>query len=105
MNATAYAPAMFTGPRPIALSKDPYESGVLLRLNVPIEDLRGYGATVVDRLRRALAAGVPAVKDRKRPRCYELSLEGESFYVFLLRDARPEVRKVLLVARWENTPA
>ncbi len=102
MNATLMpARSVFTGARPLSPNPDPFKSGVVLRLHVPIEDLRGYGETVVDRLRDALSQGVPFIKDRKRLRCYEIRLPGERFYIHVLRGAA----KVLLIARWEETPA
>ena len=102
MNATLMpARSVFTGARPPSPDPDPFKSGVILRLNVPIEDLRGYDETVVDRLRDALARGVSFIKDRKRPRCYEIRLPGERFYIHVLRDGA----KVLLIARWEDTSA
>ncbi|GEM_PF-6809476 len=77
---------------------DPFQSGVMLRLSAPIEDLGRHGRGPVARLREALAAGVPFVKDRKRPRFYEVRLPGERFYIHVLRGAS----KVLLVARWDD---
>ena len=102
MNATmSPARTIPTVTAPVCLDSDPFKSGVVLRLNVPIEDLRGYGEAVVDRLRTALAQGVPFIKDRKRTRCYEVRLEGERFYIHVLRGAS----KVLLVAHWEEAQA
>jgi hypothetical protein len=83
------------------VERDPFKSGVVLRLNVPIEDLRGHGEAVVDRLRQALAEGAPFVKDRKRPRFYEVRVGAERFYIYVLRG----VTKVLLIARWTELPA
>lgn len=78
-------------------ASDTYQTGSLLRLvNVPIEDMGQHGAPVLDRLKKALAGGVPFVKDRKRPRFYEVLADGERFYVHVLRGAK----KVLLIARW-----
>jgi ligand-binding sensor domain-containing protein len=82
----------------MSLESSVFRSGVVLRLNAPIEDLRGHGEAAVERLRQALAAGVPFIKDRKRARCYEVRLEGERFYIHVLRN----FDKVLLLARWEE---
>jgi hypothetical protein len=87
-----------TAARPALLESNAFQSGVLLRLNAPIEDLRGHGEAAVERLRKALAAGVPFIKDRKRARYYEIHVETERFYIHVLRDAA----KVLLLARWEE---
>jgi hypothetical protein len=78
-----------------------FRSGVVLRLNAPIEDLLGHGTAAVERLRQALAAGVPFIKDRKRARFYEVRLDGERFYIHVLRHAA----KVLLLARWDERQA
>ena len=87
--------------RPLSPESAVFKSGVLLRLNVPIEDLRGHGPAAVERLRLALAEGVPFVKDRKRARYYEVRLQNERFYIHVLRGAA----KVLLLARWEEEQA
>jgi hypothetical protein len=87
--------------RPMPLESGVFRSGVVLRLNAPIEDLRGHGEAAVQRLRDALAAGVPFIKDRKRARCYEVHLPGERFYIHVLRNAA----KVLLLAHWEEERA
>jgi hypothetical protein len=102
MSATiAPTRSILTVTQPMSLDSDPFKSGVVLRLNVPIEDLRGYGEAVVDRLRTALAQGVPFIKDRKRTRCYEVRVERERFYIYVLRGAS----KVLLIAHWEEAQA
>ena len=76
---------------------DCFKTGALLRLpSVPIEDVRAHGEAIVERLRAALAMGVPFVKDLKRPRCYEVQAGAERFYIYVLRGAA----KVLLLARW-----
>ena len=76
---------------------DEPKTGAFLRLvDVPIEDLRGHGEDAVARLRKALAAGVSFVKDRKRRGCYEVQATGERFYIYVLRGAR----KILLIGRW-----
>jgi hypothetical protein len=90
-----------TAVRPVFVDRDPFKSGAVLRLNVPIEDLRGHGDAVVDRLRQALAEGAPFVKDRKRPRFYEVRVGAERFYIHVLRG----VTKVLLIACWTEMPA
>jgi hypothetical protein len=85
----------------MSLDSDPFKSGVVLRLNVPIEDLHGHGAEAVERLRQALAEGAPFVKDRKRARFYEVRVGGERFYIHVLRG----LTKVLLIARWTELQA
>ncbi len=73
------------------------KTGSLLRLeNVFVEDLGKCGVEAVERLSIALYRGTPFVKDRKRKRFYEVQLDGESFYIHVLRGAA----KVLLLARW-----
>ena len=98
MNATLMPTGSVSTIRPMSLESSVFRSGVVLRLNAPIEDLRGHGEAAVERLRQALAAGVPFIKDRKRARCYEVRLEGERFYIHVLRNSD----KVLLLARWEE---
>ena len=98
MNATLMPTGSVSTIRPMSLESSVFRSGVVLRLNAPIEDLRGHGEAAVERLRQALAAGVPFIKDRKRARYYEVRLEGERFYIHVLRNAD----KVLLLARWEE---
>ena len=101
MPAASVSPGLRTALRPAPLEGGVFKSGVLLRLNAPIEDLRGHGEATVERLRLALAEGVPFVKDRKRARYYEVRLEGERFYIHVLRGCA----KVLLLARWEEERA
>ena len=98
MNATLMPTGSVSTMRPMSLESSVFRSGVVLRLNAPIEDLRGHGEAAVERLRQALAGGVPFIKDRKRARYYEVRLEGERFYIHVLRNAD----KVLLLARWEE---
>jgi hypothetical protein len=90
-----------TAARPATYENDAFPSEVILRLNAPIEDLLGHGEAAVERLRRALAAGVPFIRDRRRARYYEVRLDGERFYIHVLRDAA----KVLLLARWDEERA
>ena len=75
------------------------KSGTLLRLENPIvEDLRGCGTAVAERLKAALRNGVPFTKDRKRRRFYEVQVGNERFYIHVLRGAQ----KVLLLAHWAD---
>lgn len=86
MNSAAFAP----------------KTGSLLRLeNVAVEDVRGYGPAIVDRLRNVLAAGASFTKDYKRKRFYEVNADDERFYIHVL----PGGRKIILLLHWKAPAA
>lgn len=69
-----------------------------VREKLTIDDLRGHSAEEVERLRRLLARGVAARPDPDHRDFYELEDGCQVFYV----NFRPWLRKVLLIATWEN---
>ncbi len=61
-----------------------------------IEDVRGYGAAVVARLRRAVEEHAPARPDPRHPHLFVIETERESFYVAPLPTG-----KLVLLAHWK----
>lgn len=62
-----------------------------------VEDVRGYGVAVVERLRKALEKNCPASPDPCHPNLYVVEREGRSFYIAPLPSG-----KVLLLAHWQS---
>ncbi len=62
-----------------------------------IEDVRGYGTAVVERLQLALEKNAPAQPDPAHPHLFVVEMAGESFYVAPLPTG-----KILLLAHWRN---
>ena len=62
-----------------------------------IEDVRGYGAAVVARLKRALDENAPALPDPRHPTCFVVESGQECFYIAPLPTG-----KVVLLAYWRS---
>lgn len=62
-----------------------------------VEDVRGYGSGVVERLKQALEENAPGRPDPQHPQLFIIDAPGESFYIAPLPSG-----KILLLARWEN---
>ncbi len=62
-----------------------------------VDDVRGYGPEVVERLRGALEQNCPARPDPCHPYLFVLEWAGESFYI-----AHLPTGKILLLARWPS---
>ena len=60
-----------------------------------VEDVRGSGPEVVERLKQSLEQNCPALPDPRHPHLFVLECAGESFYIAPLSTG-----KVLLLARW-----
>lgn len=68
-----------------------------LKAHSVVEDVRGYGATIVERLRRAFENNCLASQDPRHPNLYVMEREGRSFYIAPLPSG-----KVLLLAHWQS---
>lgn len=62
-----------------------------------VEDVRGYGPEVLERLRKALEENCPASPDPRHPDLFVVERDGESFYIAPLPTG-----KVLLLAFWQS---
>ena len=62
-----------------------------------VDDVRGYGPEVVERLKEALEQDCPARPDPGHPHLFVLERAGESFYIAPLPTG-----KILLLARWPS---
>lgn len=62
-----------------------------------VDDVRGYGAAVAERLKQALEKNCPVQPDPRHPHLFVLEWKGERFYIALLPTG-----KVLLLARWQS---
>jgi hypothetical protein len=60
-----------------------------------VDDVRGYGPEVVERLRGALEQNCPARPDPLHPYLFVLECAGENFYIAPLPTGT-----ILLLARW-----
>ena len=67
-----------------------------IQLEVMIEDVRGYGAEAVARLRRALETNCPARPDPRHAHLFVIEAPADCFYISPLPSG-----KVLLLARWK----
>ena len=65
-----------------------------------IEDPRGHSPETVRRLREALASGVPAEPDARRPNFFEIHAGDQVFYIHL----SPLTQRVTLLATWPHQP-
>lgn len=75
---------------------------MLLKMNGPfrIDNLRRYSAETVEKLRRALLAGVTATPDPHRKNFYDLEAGDDVFYIHTCPTGT-----VLLLACWRNEPS
>jgi hypothetical protein len=48
-----------------------------------IEDPRGHSSEIVERLRQALASGVPAIPEARRPGFFEVYADEHVFYIHI----------------------
>jgi hypothetical protein len=71
-----------------------------MRADSKIEDPRGHSAETLLRLRRALAAGVPAAPDARRPGFFEIQAADQVFYIHV----SPATQKITLLATWSCEP-
>ncbi len=62
-----------------------------------VEDVRGYGFAVVERLREALERHAPLQPDPRHPHLFFLETAEEGFYLAPLPTS-----KILLLAHWRN---
>ncbi len=62
-----------------------------------VEDVRGYGVTVVERLKNALEENCPVQSDPRHPNLFVVDKDGDSFYIAPLPTG-----KVLLLAYWRS---
>lgn len=65
-----------------------------------IEDPRGHSPETLQRLRRALASGVPAVPDARRPGFFEIQDGAQVFYIHI----SPATQQITLLATWAHEP-
>lgn len=65
-----------------------------------IEDPRGHSPETLQRLRQALASGVPADPDARRPNFFEVHAEDQVFYVHI----SPLTQRITLLATWSREP-
>jgi hypothetical protein len=75
-----------------------FESG--FRADSRIEDPRGHSPEIVQRLRRALASGAPAVPEARRPGFFEVHADEHVFYIHV----SPLTQRITLLATWFCEP-
>lgn len=63
-----------------------------------IEDPRGHSPETLRRLRQALASGIPADPDTRRPNFFEIHAEDQVFYVHI----SPLTQRITLLATWSR---
>lgn len=68
-----------------------------LKAHSVVEDVRGYGVAIVERLKKAFEKNCPASPDPRHPNLYVMEREGQSFYIAPLPSG-----KVLLLAHWQS---
>jgi hypothetical protein len=64
-----------------------------------IEDPRGHSPETLRRLREAIASGVPANPDARRPGFFEIQSEDQVFYIHV-----SPTQKITLLATWSHEP-
>lgn len=64
---------------------------------IEVDDLRGYGAGVVNRLQRAIDERVPVTPDPRHPNALFLQAGRDNFYIAPLPSG-----KVVLLAYWRS---
>ncbi len=62
-----------------------------------LDDARGYGPAVLQRLKRALEQHCPAWPDPRHPRMFFVEADQESFYIATLPSG-----KILLLGNWRG---
>jgi hypothetical protein len=65
-----------------------------------IEDPRGHSPEIVERLRQALASGVPAIPEARRPGFFEVHADEHVFYIHI----SPVTQRITLLATWSCEP-
>ena len=65
-----------------------------------IEDPRGHSSETVQRLRKALASGAPAIPDARRQGFFEIQADDQVFYIHV----SPATQKIMLLATWSGEP-
>ena len=65
-----------------------------------IEDPRGHSPEIVAWLRQALASGVPAVPEARRPGFFEVHADEQVFYIHV----SPVTQRITLLATWSCEP-
>ena len=69
--------------------------------DLAIEDPRGHSREILERLRQALASGVPIIPEARRPGFFEVYADDHVFYIHI----SPVTQRITLLATWSGEPA